>query len=272
MKNRIISDLELERYLLGELESRKIKEIDNLLTRDKTLSERLDLMKKSNEEILSRYKPSEMAARIEHRLAQEQIYTSDKAIKQSFSGEESVRYKNVLPRFRSYIPVLSLILLALIIIPVIIVNTGKVDNLRSKGQSYLLIYLKTASGVELLKNGDTARQGDIIQLGYYAGGQKFGTIFSIDGRGSLTWHFPVNLQADTILEQGRRTLLPESYELDNAPKFERFFFITFDKRINLSNIMSIAEILAKDPESSDKNSLKLFKEEKVFVFTLIKRD
>lgn len=67
-------------------------------------------------------------------------------------------------------------------------------------------------------------------------------------------------------------MLPESYELDNAPEFERFFFVMSDKKINLSDVILNAGILAGDPGSSGVKSLELFKNYQVIVITLLKRD
>ncbi len=264
MKENNISDLKLERYFLGELPSRELNKIKSLLETDQALSERLDNLRKSNEDILSLYKSSEIAERIQRRLraSEAEAYTRGK------SGKKAGMFR----RYKFLMPALSAAVLAAVMIPIVILYIGNGNDYRVKGQASLLIYRKTASGGELLKNSDNARKGDLLQLGYTAGRERYGAIFSIDGRGNLTWHFPLNVSNDTRLEQGRRALLPESYELDNAPEFERFFFVMSDKKINLSDVILNAGILAGDPGSSGVKSLELFKNYQVIVITLLKRD
>jgi hypothetical protein len=52
-------------------------------------------------------------------------------------------------------------------------------------------------------------------------------IVSIDGRGVLTRHLPAHGGQAVPLDPGPATL-PESYELDDAPAFERFYLVTAD--------------------------------------------
>ncbi len=270
MKNIKISDLKLERYMLGELPEREFDKITSLLKTDASLSERLDMLKKSNEEILSRYKPEDMAERIKHRLDLSEVYSPEKRKALESQGGR-VQKAGIFRRYKFLMAALSIAVLAAVIIPSVILYTGKGNDTRMKGESSLLIYRKTASGGELLKNGDKARYGDLLQLGYTAGKQKYGAIFSIDGSGNLTWHFPLNVRSDAPLVQGRRELLPESFELDNAPEFERFFFVMSDKKMNLGNIIRNAGMLARDPGGSEAKSLELFKNYRVIVITLVKR-
>lgn len=63
-------------------------------------------------------------------------------------------------------------------------------------------------------------------MSYVAAGRAHGVIVSIDGRGQVTLHFPADAGAPTALESGRAVPLSHSYELDDAPLFERFMFVT----------------------------------------------
>ena len=47
----------------------------------------------------------------------------------------------------------------------------------------------------------------------------------MDGNGTLTMHMAEGNKA-IALEPGKMTTLPFAYKLDNAPKFEKFFFLT----------------------------------------------
>ena len=54
----------------------------------------------------------------------------------------------------------------------------------------LRLYRRVAGADQLLRDGATARPGDLLQLAYAAGGETHGVILSIDGAGSVTLHFP----------------------------------------------------------------------------------
>jgi hypothetical protein len=60
-----------------------------------------------------------------------------------------------------------------------------------------------------------------------------------------------------VLEQGPRTLLSSSYELDDAPDFERFFFITSKSGIDVQTILKSAKELAKNPKTAETAELDL---------------
>lgn len=106
-------------------------------------------------------------------------------------------------------------------------NLSESPSFRLKGLSpYLTLHRKVDSGQEELTSGRHARQGDLIQLSYVAAGASYGAIVSVDGRGHTTLHFPTQINADPSLESGGAIPLEQAYELDDAPHFERFFFVT----------------------------------------------
>jgi hypothetical protein len=76
-------------------------------------------------------------------------------------------------------------------------------------------------------------------------------ILSVDGRGVVTLHYPESEDKDPILDQYKKTFLSTSYELDDAPDFERFFFITSKSEIDVQAILNSAKVLAKHPKTSD---------------------
>ena len=61
----------------------------------------------------------------------------------------------------------------------------------------------------------------VLQLSYAAGEAKYGVIFSVDGRGTLTWHVPAGYaggaRAAPPLDPQGPVVLPSAYELDDAP-------------------------------------------------------
>ena len=90
-----------------------------------------------------------------------------------------------------------------------------------------------------MNNGDFAHSGDVIQIAYNAGSSEYGVIFSVDGNGNITRHFPENSwEAAQLLHRADDTPLDFSYELDNAPDFVCFIMVTSKKQFNLNGLES----------------------------------
>ena len=106
---------------------------------------------------------------------------------------------------------------------------------RVKGATRLLAFRLIGDQVEKLGADAIVHAGDLIQLRYNAGGQKYGLIASIDGAGAVTLHYPAAEDAspDATAIAPKPTALPNAYQLDDAPRFERFFFITCDDPIDV---------------------------------------
>ena len=88
-----------------------------------------------------------------------------------------------------------------------------------------------------LVSGTGIRQGDILQLRYRAMGIKFGTIISYDGNGNITLHFPDKQTDKPELTQKGVQHLNHAYELDDAPKFENFIFLTSQQEFTVTQAM-----------------------------------
>ena len=117
-------------------------------------------------------------------------------------------------------------------------------GVRVKGQASLALFRKTMNGSERLDDGDFARARDLIRVGYRAAGKPYGAILSIDGRGAVTLHLPHAGTRAAPLESGGTTLLDQAYELDDAPRWERFYFVTSDERFELAPLIAAARRLA----------------------------
>ena len=87
----------------------------------------------------------------------------------------------------------------------------------------------------------------MLQLGYVSAGRRYGAVLSVDGRGSVTLHFPESPAGSPELKGGTVSL-PSAYELDDAPAFERFFFVTSDAPFDVGTVMESARQLAREPE------------------------
>ena len=256
MKTNPVNSWELERYLLGELPSTRMDEINKLLEMDPELREELAALKRSNEEILKQYSPE---------VVEPQIMTHLQAGRED-KGTQPVFLKCLLYAT----PVLAA---ALVVLFIVFQNPGGrklsdiegiIQGTRIKGtekiggtKPHILIHRKANDTVELLESGDDATAGDLLQIAYVSVGVPYGVILSIDGRGVVTLHYPESEDTEPILDQNKKTLLSTSYELDDAPDFERFFFITSKSKIDVQTILDSAKVWAKHPQTSDLAELDL---------------
>lgn len=115
------------------------------------------------------------------------------------------------------------------------------DGVRVKGTgARLFLHRKMAGGSERLEDGAPARRGDLVRLEYDAAGAVYGAIVSVDGRGAVTRHLPVAGDSAAVLAQGGAVALDSSYELDDAPRWERFFLITSDHPFAVREVLAAA--------------------------------
>ena len=108
------------------------------------------------------------------------------------------------------------------------------DGVRIKGMDARMeVWKKTGDSAVQMENLGEAREGDEIQLRYAVAEKCFGLLFSMDGNGTITMHMGRDNRA-VELEPGKMTTLPFAYKLDNAPKFEKFFFLTSKDEFELN--------------------------------------
>ncbi|MBN1595927.1 hypothetical protein JW933_08395 [candidate division FCPU426 bacterium] len=224
------SDLTLEQYLLNELPPERKREIDGRLDNDPELRRRLEALKHTTNDILAAYPPREMAQRIKDRWA-------------AFSSRRRLRpLPWLLP---SLVAGAAVLLLALPSLQPVFFQLS--EGTRIKGQAaQLYLYRRVGDQVQLLKNNDSGQKGDLLQIAYMSSRDAFGIILSLDGRGNVTLHFPSDPAASTKLSRPNKTLLPNAYELDDAPGYERFFFLTSASALDVNMVLQAARQLAQD--------------------------
>jgi hypothetical protein len=254
------ADQILERYLLDELPARERRRVEKILGHDAGAAARLEALKASNAEILAAYPPAEMAARIRARAWGERAATA--ATEQKARRARPFR----LPSFA--MPVAAAALILMVILPFRTALTSR-EETRVKGlEARLEIFRRRGAGSEPLAAGTRVAEGDLLQIAYVAGEAGYGVIFSIDGRGTVTFHYPRLPGTSTSapaaeaveappLEPGGKTALPTSYQLDDAPGFERFFFVTSAEPFELASIWQAASRLAADTEAARREPLEL---------------
>ena len=222
-----IGDWRLERYRLGELPAGELDTIRTALAADGDLAERLARLDRSDGDILAQHPPAVIAASIRARAAS--------------AGAGRPRHAGA-PRRLALALACGLVLAAagVLILPGRVPDANE-DTTRVKGLApRLFVYRKAPAGAEELAAGSAARENDVVQLAYQAAGRHFGAIVSIDGRGVVTRHFPAAGTLASPLKTGPPFALPAAYRLDDAPGFERFYFVTADQPFAVDLVLSAA--------------------------------
>lgn len=119
-----------------------------------------------------------------------------------------------------------------------------VEVTRVKGDARLAIFRQRTHEAERLSAASVLAPGDVLQLRYEAGAARFGAIVSIDGAGQVTMHLPRDPSASAAELDPAGAALPSAYELDAAPRFERFFFVTSPTPFSASVVERAARQLA----------------------------
>jgi hypothetical protein len=144
------------------------------------------------------------------------------------------------------------------------------EYLGPKGDPELNVYRRVGETSELLRKGARVSRGDLLRLAYRKnGGGAYGAVLSIDGRGQVTVHWPEsNAKAAATLSPDGEVGLPSSYELDDAPSFERFFFVTSASPFSMTTVLDAARALAAQPAAARTQLLSLpsaFKQKSVML-------
>jgi hypothetical protein len=205
---------QLERFLLDELPPDEAEAVWRAREADEQVSVRLRAIERSDAEILARHPPEVMAARIRARLGRA---NHDRAT----GGSR----RTVLAAAASVAAVASVVVVRPFWPASHDPAATRVKGLRSQ----LLLFRKApATGVERLVPGSVAHDRDLLQVAYQVTDRSHGVIVSVDGRGTLTRHLPVTGTEAAPLQTGATVPLPAAYELDDAPRFERFYLVTAD--------------------------------------------
>lgn len=233
-------------------------------------------IKLSNEQIKQTYSVEEMKLAVSQKLQNVKNHENsekDKRIgknevkKQNFvvlRGKNTEKHQKMsFSKFKVIVPAMAAAVLVAVILPRMILpenlqnsqnlseNSAKNANIRVKGaknienlensrqnqKTEIRLYKKTDDGVQLLSNGDSVKKGDVIQITYAPGKNNYGVIFSVDGNGNITRHFPEkSWNSERLSHEKPEIPLNFSYELDNAPNFECFVMVSSEKEFNLNDI------------------------------------
>ena len=228
-----VPDLILEWYRLGEMTPDEAAAFERRLHGDDELRQRLQALEASDEEIGRRYPPAVLAANVRQRF-EARAKDTQRAAGAGFFG---LRWRTV--------AVLTGVLVLFVLAAPPLLGPGDESADRIKGlEPTLLLFRKTPEGSEPLRDGATARAGDLIRIGYRAAGQRWGVILSVDGRGVVTQHLPRDGTQAARLSAESQVLLDSAYELDDAPRWERFYFVAGSAPFDAAPVIDAARRVA----------------------------
>jgi hypothetical protein len=242
-----VSDLLLERYRLGEVDGLERERVDRLLAGDASLRLRLEQLARSDAEIDRSYPPVWRAERVRERL------------RRAGAAGASRRAPARAPRWLVPAGVAAAAAVVLVLAPRIagpppsgpdVPQVEPGDRIKGMKPS-LQLFRRTPDGSETLADGAVVRAGDVVRVGYRAAGRGFGVIVSIDGRGAVTLHLPAGGDQAAPLESGDTVLLDRAYELDDAPRFERFYLVTAAAPFPVAPVLNAARRAAEAHAPAD---------------------
>jgi hypothetical protein len=247
MANRKVPELFVEQLRLGEATKERAAALQAEMGAGE-LARRVDDLARSDAEILAHFPPDEMAARISERVA---AATGRPPASSTLRvAPPSRRRMSLAARIGAPLAAAAAVTLAVAFLPRLLsLSPGPVatvsESTRVKGTPELLVYREGAAGPELLPDRAQVKPGDVLQIKYVPAGRTHGTIVSIDGRGTVTLHFPESAADSTRLVGDKAAALDYAFRLDDAPGFERFFLVTSRQSFAATVVVAAAERLAK---------------------------
>ncbi|HEY7374491.1 MAG TPA: hypothetical protein VIF57_20165 [Polyangia bacterium] len=244
-----VPDWLLERLALGELDAETAADVRRRLAAEgRSVDEMMGAVATSNREILAELPASQAAAGIRQRAA-----------RAAAAAERPARRRTVLWG----LPVAlagGLALTHMMLRPAhhdegVVSSTENPEIIFDKGSHErkpprLYVYRHRAGADQQLTDGARAFRGDLVQLAYGSHEGGYGVVLSIDGRGKATVHWPEREGgAAPALDASGEIRLPSSYELDDAPAFERFFLVRAATPFSVATAMEAARALAAQPSA-----------------------
>ena len=236
----MIPDWKLERFLTGDLPEEEMNKLRELEANDAVFANRVKMLREDNKAILSKLPFETLAANLGTDAA-------GNAAKNA--AKNAVRF--TLVKFAAA----AMFVFAVALVAFFAQRETSVMNERVGGDvanvngsqntqvalaetqsdtrikgldARMEVWKKTSAGIVQLNDLDSVGEGDEIQLRYAVPEKCFGLLFSMDGNGALTLHMGDGVKA-IELAPGKMNSLPFAYKLDDAPYFEKFFFVTSPK-------------------------------------------
>ena len=251
-----VAEITLERYRLKELPADMMARLERRMALDDDLRRRVGALAFSDEQIRRSDRLELVATRVRQRLA---------------AGRPDAERGAWISRARWALPAgLAAAVALLVLLPWTTLLPAGGDE-RDKGlDTSLTLYRQKGAGSETLADGAVAREGDVIRVGYRAAGHAYGVILSIDGRKRVTVHLPGAGDRAVALGSEPMVLLDHAYELDDAPRWERFYFVTGEEPFRVAPIVASVERAAAGADGNAVPALALGAGLQQSVFTLQK--
>lgn len=231
----------LERYLAGELDEAERAQLDRRFGADEGARRQLEALRADDARLLAAVPPAQAAAEIERRL-------------HLVRTREAVQARRRRAKLWWFAPVPVAAAAALLLLPHPAAPPGEepVEVTRTKGlQAHLRVYLRGGPAPQLLRDGARVRPRDEVQLATVTPGRPWAAVVSVDAQGGATLH-----AAPAQVGPGE-VRLPQAFELDESPGYERFFLVTSDTPFQAPQVLEAARALAKDPLAARSRPLPL---------------
>lgn len=247
----MIPDWKLEKYLTGDLPAEEMREIRKMEATDEIFAGRVKMLREDNAAILKRLPFEKLSEKItmmpgrSNAGAGNTVRVNFKLVKLAAAAALVLAVVTVALFSQRSLSEQSGTVLAnnakmansvngVQVMEVAMADVSGDDGVRIKGMDARMeVWKKTGDSAVQMENLGEAREGDEIQLRYAVAEKCFGLLFSMDGNGTITMHMGHGNRA-VELEPGKMTTLPFAYKLDNAPKFEKFFFLTSKSEFELN--------------------------------------
>ncbi|MGL1935478.1 MAG: hypothetical protein OCD01_10670 [Fibrobacterales bacterium] len=211
-------DFTLEQYLLGDLSEAESTAMKKSIADDSVLQQRIALLEQNNHDLRERFPYATMEGKVRQKRAQR---------KSLYKEKEGFAFTSLV---KGVLVTLMVVFGVTITYKSMSPFEGQMMNdtaevVRIKGlDAQLNVYKKTRLGSSLMRDSMVVSAGDEFQLEYVVTEQCHGVILSIDGNGAVTYHLAKKDGGSVRLDSLKR-LLPFSYQLDDAPRYETFYMV-----------------------------------------------
>lgn len=103
------------------------------------------------------------------------------------------------------------------------------DGIRIKGNDRLMLFRMAGTQSQQLEDGAAVAAGDGVQVLFQVDAPGCVAVYSVDGNGAVSKHFPADGGCCSQVTGGSLTSAPRGFVLDATPGFERFFLLKSGK-------------------------------------------
>ncbi len=222
-----VTDYQIEAWLRGELDADRRAAVERAIAADPALAARVEALRSEDAAFLAAHPPDWFVAAVLDR--------NRAAARRRWVGGLTV------------VALAASALLGMRLLaadaPIGPVPLEPPEQIRVKGPS-LRVFTRVGDRAEPLRDGSTVPAGSTVQLVLLEGGVQ-GAVFSVDGRGAVTRHFPTTGDGSAELPAGP---LPTAFTLDMVADFERFFLVTGESAFGLAPVQDALAALDGDPD------------------------